>query len=58
MPSETQSKAKSPFLQFSSAAGSPETKRKMLLFRQLLKREIDRDMRPRKAVHVRRLSEF
>ncbi|XP_017860131.1 PREDICTED: uncharacterized protein LOC108611831 [Drosophila arizonae] len=53
MPNEKQSKVKSTVLQFSSAAGSPETKRKMLLYRQLLQREIVRDMRPRQVVRYR-----
>ncbi|XP_032584680.1 uncharacterized protein LOC6577323 isoform X2 [Drosophila mojavensis] len=53
MPNEKQSKVKSPALQFSSAAGSPETKRKMLLYKQLLQREIVRDMRPRQVVNYR-----
>ncbi|XP_030556043.1 uncharacterized protein LOC115759280 [Drosophila novamexicana] len=43
-----------PGLQFSSAIGSPETRRKMLLFKQLLQKELVRDnMRPRKVVNVR-----
>ncbi|KAM8716812.1 hypothetical protein ACLKA7_003650 [Drosophila subpalustris] len=43
-----------PVLQFSSAAGTPETRRKMLLFRQLLKQELSRDhIRPRRNATVR-----
>jgi len=43
-----------PGLQFSSAAGTPETKRKMVLFRQLLKQEMNRDnVRPRRNATVK-----
>ncbi|XP_034475137.1 uncharacterized protein LOC117782219 isoform X2 [Drosophila innubila] len=43
-----------PVLQFSSAAGTPETKRKMMLYRQLLKQELSRDnIRPRRNATVR-----
>ncbi|XP_034097492.1 uncharacterized protein LOC117563333 [Drosophila albomicans] len=43
-----------PGIQFSSAAGSAETTRKMLLFKQLLKQELSRDrVRPRRNATVR-----
>ncbi|XP_032592151.1 uncharacterized protein LOC116805270 [Drosophila grimshawi] len=50
---ETKRSLPNPGIQFSSAVGSPEARRKMLLYKQLLKKELSRDkMRPRKIVTV------
>ncbi|XP_017098983.1 uncharacterized protein [Drosophila bipectinata] len=46
-----------PAIQFSTAAGTPETKRKMLLYRRLLCRELARDNKsPEEILQARRLS--
>ncbi|EDV59012.1 uncharacterized protein LOC6541557 [Drosophila erecta] len=37
------SRSRHPVMQFSTAMGTPETKRKMLLYRRLLSRELARD---------------
>ncbi|XP_037709909.1 uncharacterized protein LOC119547221 [Drosophila subpulchrella] len=37
------SRGRQPGIQFSTAIGTPETKRKMLLYRRLLSRELARD---------------
>ncbi|XP_043662334.1 uncharacterized protein LOC122626222 [Drosophila teissieri] len=37
------SRGRLPAMQFSTAMGTPETKRKMLLYRRLLSRELARD---------------
>ncbi|ALC38096.1 Trim9 [Drosophila busckii] len=42
--------AAAPLLQFSTAAGTPETKRKMLLYRQLLRQELGKELR--KELHL------
>ncbi|KAH8232125.1 hypothetical protein KR032_004910 [Drosophila birchii] len=39
-----------PGLQFSTAVGTPETKRKMLLYRRLLSRELNREVKDPQTV--------
>ncbi|EDV32377.1 uncharacterized protein Dana_GF15808 [Drosophila ananassae] len=44
-------------IQFSTAAGTPETKRKMLLYRRLLCRELARDNKsPEEILKARRMT--
>eukprot|EP00099_Drosophila_melanogaster_P001542 NP_001097142.1 uncharacterized protein Dmel_CG34160 [Drosophila melanogaster] len=51
------SRGRHPGMQFSTAMGTPETKRKMLLYRRLLCRELARDGKtPREIARARNLT--